>query len=619
LLALAAGLIGASAAQATITSSSITTPTDPTFMLESPNNVTVSGTTNSSAPGSDEVDIDCYEDNGSTVLSSDPVATSVHLNGSGAFSTTVTAETIYDNTPTDDSECRLRAVPAGTTPSGAGLAAFAGPRVGADEVTPYTIASGPNIGAIWEYYILAQRIGGGDDFDGLGSCGLSDSFLMDAATFGLEDSQGFFCNDFLANPADVGPSRSGALVDGHNAYPPHAAYYINNQATGFPALAFTAAITNPVTGDLTITDSEPLVECAGDPFPANAGNCPSFTPSGVQDHRTITQTHDGHIVLIDDQYSSTDGHTHTLNLLLQQDQAFKHGNGMAVPANISYEFPGQAAFATHVGGDTVLGTSGVPASILVESNVQPDGSTLGGRGAITYAAPPAGSFAFLNGTDASFDAPVVLNVPAGGVTELRYVYSTETTSAAVAGDVLLADDMVAPLTLAFSSPLAATTVSTASFAVTGIATAGSGVKSVSVNGVPATITNGTFTALITLTRGANTLTATLTSNSGNTTSVAEPVTYTPVPPTLDLSKFSISHRKHSASFTFTAGGESSGFLCALVHVRHGKRHKKQKPRYSTCSSPITYKHLKVGHYIFDVKAAGPGGTSPTTSHKFKIG
>jgi len=80
-------------------------------------------------------------------------------------------------------------------------------------------------------------------------------------------------------------------------------------------------------------------------------------------------------------------------------------------------------------------------------------------------------------------------------------------------------------------------------------------------------------------------------------------------PSASISGSKINSKKHTAKFTFTATG-ASGFQCALVKK---KKHKKPKPQFSSCSSPKTYKHLKKGKYIFEVR--GVGGQAATKSFK----
>ena len=72
-----------------------------------------------------------------------------------------------------------------------------------------------------------------------------------------------------------------------------------------------------------------------------------------------------------------------------------------------------------------------------------------------------------------------------------------------------------------------------------------------------------------------------------------------------------------ATFRFRAGGDSSGFQCALARVTAGAR--TPPPAYARCSSPATFTHLQPTSYVFDVRAIGPGGTDPTPAgYRFAI-
>jgi TolB protein len=69
--------------------------------------------------------------------------------------------------------------------------------------------------------------------------------------------------------------------------------------------------------------------------------------------------------------------------------------------------------------------------------------------------------------------------------------------------------------------------------------------------------------------------------------------------------------RHKATFRFTATG-ATGFECALVKPRKGKHHKKSaKPKFKTCKSPKTYKHLTHGKYTFEVRGVNAAGPDPS--------
>jgi hypothetical protein len=72
-----------------------------------------------------------------------------------------------------------------------------------------------------------------------------------------------------------------------------------------------------------------------------------------------------------------------------------------------------------------------------------------------------------------------------------------------------------------------------------------------------------------------------------------------------ITKMTISVRRHTASFSFTAR-RASGFQCELS-LTAKKGHRNARIRYSSCQSPQTYKHLKAGHYTFLVRGTNRTG------------
>jgi hypothetical protein len=80
------------------------------------------------------------------------------------------------------------------------------------------------------------------------------------------------------------------------------------------------------------------------------------------------------------------------------------------------------------------------------------------------------------------------------------------------------------------------------------------------------------------------------------------------PPNTKLTGKEIDRKHHRATFTFKAIGSATGFRCALITKT---RHTHPKPRFSACRSPKSYKHLKHGHYTFEVAAVGSAGADRT--------
>jgi hypothetical protein len=84
-------------------------------------------------------------------------------------------------------------------------------------------------------------------------------------------------------------------------------------------------------------------------------------------------------------------------------------------------------------------------------------------------------------------------------------------------------------------------------------------------------------------------------------------------PDTKITKARISQQRRKAKFRFKAIGQATGFQCQLKRKHH------RTPRFKSCDSPKTYKHLKHGRYVFKVRAIGPGGKDETPDKKrFKI-
>jgi hypothetical protein len=96
----------------------------------------------------------------------------------------------------------------------------------------------------------------------------------------------------------------------------------------------------------------------------------------------------------------------------------------------------------------------------------------------------------------------------------------------------------------------------------------------------------------------------------------------PPPNTVITGRTIRSHRR-TARFRFRAIGHATSLQCATLRkptVRHHKRRRTPKARFSRCRSPHAYKHLRRGHYTFSVRALGPGGVDRTPARRnFTIG
>ncbi|HEY1285305.1 MAG TPA: hypothetical protein VGF04_04395 [Solirubrobacterales bacterium] len=381
-LATVAGLTAAVAlwiapqAGATITSSQITSPSDLTYSiydLDNPDTIAVSGTTNSDNPSTDQVDLDCFHGGTWSTL-----ANQVPLESDGSFS-------LPDADPFGLrlEVCHLRAVPSGTPPEN--LAPFAGPVLATGSRQSYLISDGPNDGTQYDYDIWGQQLTAANEYDSAGDCGLVDGYLFDSS---LEQTTvTWYCADWYWWYENYGneeaSTRSQIKVDGANALTPYTARDLNEGGSGLPAVSYDYSL-DPATGDLTITESNPIVKCGNASFPPDETKCASFVGTGVRLNRTITQGNDGHLVFITDNWMSTDGGSHSIDLLPQNDQCF---NEDCPESEVQDKFPGETSYSSHEEGDVVQFSDSAPAAVYVKVAGAPDGETSTGRGAIVFDRP----------------------------------------------------------------------------------------------------------------------------------------------------------------------------------------------------------------------------------------
>jgi hypothetical protein len=90
-----------------------------------------------------------------------------------------------------------------------------------------------------------------------------------------------------------------------------------------------------------------------------------------------------------------------------------------------------------------------------------------------------------------------------------------------------------------------------------------------------------------------------------------------------IAKAKIVRRKKLATFSFSAPGAITGYECMLVARarRKGtaKSARRREPRFSGCSSPRRYRHLKPGRYEFRVRALDILGADANPAEmKFKL-
>jgi YVTN family beta-propeller protein len=127
---------------------------------------------------------------------------------------------------------------------------------------------------------------------------------------------------------------------------------------------------------------------------------------------------------------------------------------------------------------------------------------------------------------------------------------------------------------------------------------------------------GNYTAAVTVADDAGCSTnlvytgQTASCNGGPSANATAPVAIaSPQRPNTKITKAKISRRAGKAKFTFKAVKvAATGFQCAL-------KSKHRKPKFRSCKSPKTYRHVKRGRYTFEVRAFDAAGKDPTPAKK----
>jgi hypothetical protein len=591
LAALGALVLAAPAAAVnTITSSRITTPSaSPDYLTydgDSPNTFAVSGTTNSTSPSTDKIDLLCFGGDGG---GSETLATNQSLNADGSFSIPTVPLTATPSSP-----CRLRAVPAGTTDNDT---AYAGPVLVVDHFQTSKLLIGPNSGVADDYDASASNLAVGDEFASVGGCDSTASDLLDSS-YGIA-TQVFSCDAALLprNLDGTGDTRSEVQIDGTDAYAPSAAEQAFSNADSQPGLAsVTYQLThNPTTGTTTITETDPFVRCpTGTLYPPSSATCTSFTSAGVQLFRTIVVT--GNRVSITDSYSSTNGQSHTVSLLYQSGAELSPISFGFQPY-IGFEFPGQTAFAAHARGDTVTVPAG-PGTILIKDLATDDGDPYSGQGAITYSVAPAQARFISPASTGSSDLTLQYagTVPASGALSYTFVYSEDFTSAAVKAEGYGAEDTFLNPAVHISIPRNGQVTHTADSEVTGTATDLVGISKLTVNKRLVTVNgDGSWSTAVTLKKGRNTFNVVATNPAGNSSTASVSITYKPI--VCKVPK--LAHKTPSAAKA----------ALKLAHCAVGKTTRKQNTRVIAgeivSSSPKAGTTHKAGAKVDLTVSSGP--------------
>jgi hypothetical protein len=534
LLAAVVLALGASAAQAEVTASNITSPANPSFFQSQPGaepKITIAGTTESNEANGD-VEIRCYYGTGTT---SERFSEDVHVEYPGASTSgTFKQELTLPANRNLAGTCILRAVPLGSGSKG-NSEQYKGPRLGLGLNEAFALTKEPNKGDLYDFFIASGQLAGYGDYSSFSFGGLYDGYPVNPKT----ETGGylFFGND--AYPALRSAPHSDVQVDGVDAFGSAAAQHIlaglSEDFPHFPGLTV-AQNYDSANGNLTIRESEPLVKCEPQPrvYPPTEQSCSEFEFTGVTVQRTIVQNHDGRQATITDSYLSTDGAAHQLKLISVEN---------AKQADAGYDFPWKdGSVYTEPVAERISSPATAPASVFVQYEV---GNQEEPQGAITFSTAPDwfefGNEGILVEGEGSKKAETHLwagfarTVPAGGSLTMTQVFSwalNEPGEEKEAAAHTLAAEAEAALKpkIAIMSPATGMTVGQPSVAVSGNVTAGG-------NGMPQTVTingesvpvaaNGGWSATVPLASGQNTITASTTDPGGVGASAQIAVAYQP--------------------------------------------------------------------------------------------
>jgi Glucodextranase, domain B/PASTA domain len=553
----ALGLLPA-AAQATVSQSQITSwvtqSTDPqghttqitngAYLLSldnppTPTTIDVKG----SSQGGGLVDIVCFFGSGGSAT----LKSNLAVAGDGDFDTGM-----VPLQPIAGHACRLRAVPAGLETTSDNDPSFAGPQVAVSEaalpLSTISSATSPNFNQPYNYYVNDVTFTGWSAWKAVGTNGCGPYAAPIDPTFNVGDFAIDCAGSLLSDDLSAWGGRSEVQIDNQNAYDAASAQALvprtNGQDNGtqdlpgFPTLS--AAVNwDPSTGLISSSSHESFVACSPtDQYkPLVISQCQSFVDTGVELERDISTSDGGRVVRLTDTWSSTDGRSHTVDLLYDDYVGLS-----ANPALRGYNFPGERTFSSHLAGDQVAAPPAGPGSIFVHTDMSAsDGNPAAAFGAITYSTAPSG-FHFAPAPPAAtdplppsneFEEHVVASVPAGGSASLSYVYSVGYSLADVKSLAMAAQDSFQAPAVAITSPGGSTTVSTPTVTLAGTAAAGSGIASLlledqgnPVGSVPVA-PDGAWSTQVPLSPGSNTITALATDGAGTTVQAQVTVVYQP--------------------------------------------------------------------------------------------
>ena len=315
-----------------------------------PKTLAVAGT----ATGSGDVDIVCMR--GTEVVS---LLEGVDVAANGTFAQADVPLAAAADAADPDSpgrSCRLRAVPAGTTPA-VDDPAFQGPLLGISKYSQLRVSGSDNDGRRAGYYLYAAGTGYAAEAGAFGdTCALL-TVIQDPETLEPQ-ADGLACFGSPRNAYD----RQDFAIDGQPAYPPAA---LNSGVAGsglqgganFPELPEPTVQFDEDTGDVSVTETSALARCAPDnAFPPRPWTCTSFDRAPVQVNRTTSIVGGAQLIRVVERFSSTDGHAHTLDVTYDEPSCF---GAYDCAEQLEYRFPGEVAYARHDANDATPATGAI--------------------------------------------------------------------------------------------------------------------------------------------------------------------------------------------------------------------------------------------------------------------
>lgn len=590
--ALGLTLPGTAAAVAPVTQ--ITAPATGSFLLaEEGRMLKVKGT---AAAGVTEVDIRCYywPTEYNILRFKLPVA-------SEAFEVEIPTTSISADA------CQLRAIPSGLEPKELGpgqesenAQKYSGPLLATSYWTPEPESH--------NFFASATTFAGAIFLESAGSY----AFESDLFSSTEHADEFDFYGELNLKAMPPIATRASLQVDSVNAYVPADLKALEFATKGKISGAGQPVLTktfNEATRQFTVHEEDPVYYCAPEAakYPPTKTSCTSLVPAGVTVVRDW-QTVESKVALVTESWHSTNGAAHTIDVRYYNEM--HSGNEGGGGEGGAYMFPGEASFAaTAKEGETRTLPAG-PGMILYKTGpaVAEAGDGIHPQVAWVYDRSPSGPLTVQRPSSEpeynSFELPYQYTVPAGGSSapvRMAFAQSFSLTEARALAEGALASFHP---TVTISSPANGSSIISTNPTVTVAGTAADtiGVSSLTVNGKAVPVgAGGAWSAAVTLTPGANTITAVAGDSSGLTASAAVQVNYS-VPPARGKVSGSPSGRNGKITVTLLCTGVT-GQSCkialnasTLERLSHGhiRSVSARNRRVTVASSTIT---LKAGQRI----------------------